>query len=78
MPEQPNRRSYLADAIEQLGEPVTTEAAVQLLDGSPFASGRNTVRKCLRGLARTGRLVVGQGPEGRTTYFLISAKDATS
>ena len=71
MADFPNRRAYLAAAITAAGGPVTTEAAVQLLDGSPYAAGRNTIRKQLRGLARTGLLTVTTDG-GRTTYHLIS------
>jgi hypothetical protein len=67
----PSRRTYLHAALQAAGTPVTTEGAVQLLDGSPYAAGRNTIRKQLRGLARTGLLTVTTDG-GRTTYHLIS------
>jgi Fe2+ or Zn2+ uptake regulation protein len=70
--EPTTRRAYLAAALQTAGGPVTTETAVQLLDGSPFATGRNTVRKALRGLHRHGALVIGTTADGRTTYHLIS------
>ncbi|MFD8254676.1 hypothetical protein [Streptomyces werraensis] len=65
------RRAYLHTVLQTAGHPVTTETAVQLLDGSPYAAGRNTVRKQLRGLARSGLLTVTTR-DGRTTYHLIS------
>ncbi|MER6832652.1 hypothetical protein ABT320_01455 [Streptomyces cellulosae] len=66
----PSRRTYLHAALQAAGTPVTTEGAVQLLDGSPYAAGRNTIRKQLRGLARSGLLTVTTR-DGRTTYHLI-------
>lgn len=71
MAEHPTRRVYLHTVLQTAGHPVTTETAVQLLDGSPYAAGRNTIRKQLRGLARTGLLTVTTDG-GRTTYHLIS------
>ncbi|MEU3160046.1 hypothetical protein ABZ753_21695 [Streptomyces griseoincarnatus] len=71
MAEYPTRRAYLAAAITAAGGPVTTEAAVQLLDGSPYPAGRNTVRKQLRGLARSG-LLTAVTADGRTAYHPIS------
>jgi Fe2+ or Zn2+ uptake regulation protein len=65
------RRAYLHTVLQTAGHPVTTETAVQLLDGSPYAAGRNTIRKQLRGLARTGLLTI-TAANGRTTYHLIS------
>ncbi len=63
------RRAYLHTVLQTAGHPVTTETAVQLLDGSPYAAGRNTVRKSLRGLARAGHLTI-TAANGRTTYHL--------
>lgn len=42
MAEHPTRRAYLHEALQTAGHPVTTETAVQLLDGSPYAAGRTT------------------------------------
>ncbi|WP_069630834.1 hypothetical protein [Streptomyces niveus] len=61
------RRGYLAAAIRADGRPVTTEHAVQLLDGSPYAAGRNTVRKQLGGLAKDGALT-STDINGRRVY----------
>ncbi|MFJ8145992.1 hypothetical protein ACIQ6R_13060 [Streptomyces sp. NPDC096048] len=67
------RRQYLYAAVQQHGRPVTTALAEQLMADSPWPTARrNTTRKDLRGLARQGLLVIGQGPEGRTTYHPIS------
>lgn len=77
MAETPTRRAYLHNVLQTAGHPVTTETAVQLLDGSPYAAGRNTVRKSLRGLARSGLLTVTD-TNGRTTYHLISTKGGTA
>jgi Fe2+ or Zn2+ uptake regulation protein len=63
------RRAYLHTVLQTAGHPVTTETAVQLLDGRPYAAGRNTVRKQLRGLARAGHLTI-TAVDGRTTYYL--------
>ncbi|WP_405611207.1 hypothetical protein [Streptomyces sp. NBC_01508] len=63
------RRSYLAAAIRADGRPVTTEHAVQLLNGSPWATGRNTVRKGLRSLAKA-EVLVATDINGRRTYTL--------
>ncbi|MEV8353146.1 hypothetical protein ACFVTT_23490 [Streptomyces niveus] len=68
------RRGYLAAAIHAAGHPITTEQAVQLLDGSPWATGRNTVRKQLGGLARAG-VLVATDVAGRRTYTLNAPKD---
>lgn len=68
------RRGYLAAAIRENAQPVTTEQAVQLLDGSPWATGRNTVRKGLRSLARSG-VLIATDVNGRRTYTLTSTKD---
>lgn len=70
MAELTTRRQYLYNAVRTAGQPVTTEAAVQLLDGSPWATGRNTVRKALRGLHRSGLLTTVTAADGRTTYYL--------
>jgi Fe2+ or Zn2+ uptake regulation protein len=64
------RRQYLYAAVRTAGQPVTTEAAVQLLDGSPWATGRNTTRKVLRGLVKAGLLITITAADGRTTYHL--------
>lgn len=65
------RRAYLLSAIRASGRPVTTESATRLLDGSPWAAGRNTVRKGLRGLARDGHLIA-KDHAGRRTYHPTS------
>jgi Fe2+ or Zn2+ uptake regulation protein len=68
------RREYLYAAVQQHGRPVTTGLAEQLLAGSPWPTARrNTTRKTLRGLAKQGLLAIGQDPEGRTTYHLITS-----
>ncbi|MGX1116348.1 Fe2+ or Zn2+ uptake regulation protein [Streptomyces ambofaciens] len=70
------RREYLLAAVQQHGRPVTTGLAEQLLADSPWPTARrNTTRKTLRGLARAGRLAVGQDPEGRTTYHPTTGED---
>ncbi|MFC8424003.1 hypothetical protein ACFUN7_24515 [Streptomyces sp. NPDC057236] len=67
------RRAYLLAAIQATGQPVTSQRAAQLLNGSPWpTTGRNTARKDLRGLARAGLLTVSVTAKGRTTYHLIS------
>ncbi|WP_326779667.1 hypothetical protein OG481_01900 [Streptomyces longwoodensis] len=64
------RRAYLLAAIQADGQPVTTCRAEQLLDGSPLTpTGRNTVRKALRGLARDG-LLIAQDLGGRRIYLI--------
>lgn len=72
------RRAHLLAAIRQHGRPVTTELAVQLLDGSPWASGRNTVRKGLRGLARHGHLTPAVDADGRRMYIPTGTKGGTA
>ncbi|MEU3507611.1 hypothetical protein ABZ733_06745 [Streptomyces longwoodensis] len=70
MAELTTRRAYLLAAIQADGQPVTTCRAEQLLDGSPLTpTGRNTVRKALRGLARDGFLVA-QDRGGRRIYLI--------
>lgn len=79
MPEQTTRRQYLLAAIQQHGRPVTTGLAEQLMADSPWpTTKRNTARKDLRGLARSGLLAVGQDPEGRTTYHLTTQHTGAS
>ena len=63
------RRAYLHTVLQTAGHPVTTETAVQLLDDSPYPAGRKTIRKQLRGLAKSGLLTV-TAVDGRTTYYL--------
>lgn len=68
------RRAYLLAAVQQHGRPVTTGLAEQLMADSPWpTTKRNTARKDLRALAGRGLLTVGQDPEGRTTYHLITS-----
>lgn len=59
------RRTYLLAAIRAHGRPVTTALAEQLLNGTPWAAGRNTVRKGLRGLTRQGALHSADTAHGR-------------
>ncbi|MFE6408204.1 hypothetical protein ACFVOR_14860 [Streptomyces sp. NPDC057837] len=67
------RRQYLHAAIAAHGRPVTTGLAEQLMADSPWpTAGRNTTRKTLRGLAKSGLLTAGRDPEGRRIYHLIS------
>ncbi|MFB6934534.1 hypothetical protein [Streptomyces chartreusis] len=57
MPELISRRAHLLAAIKTHGRPVTTQLAAQLMTDSSWpTSGRNTVRKDLRALARHGHL----------------------
>ncbi|MGW3192162.1 hypothetical protein ACWDBT_30460 [Streptomyces ardesiacus] len=74
MAEPTTRREYLYAAVQQHGRPVTTALAEQLMADSPWpTTKRNTARKDLRALAGRGLLLVGQDPEGRTTYHLITS-----
>lgn len=67
------RREYLYAAVQQHGRPVTTQLAEQLMADSPWPTAkRNTTRKDLRALAGRGLLIVGQDPDGRHVYHLIS------
>ncbi|MFE0808163.1 hypothetical protein ACFW34_11855 [Streptomyces sp. NPDC058848] len=71
------RREYLYAAVREHGRPVTTGLAEQLMADSPWPTAkRNTTRKTLRGLARSGLLAIGQGPDGRTTYHLTTQGDS--
>ncbi|MEW2420492.1 hypothetical protein AB0911_08100 [Streptomyces nigra] len=64
------RRAHLLAAIRAHGRPVTTQAATQLMTDSSWpTSGRNTVRKDLRGLARAGHLTADD-IDGRREYHL--------
>ncbi|WP_439947256.1 hypothetical protein [Streptomyces sp. BBFR109] len=68
MPDLITRRQYLLDAIRADGQPVTTQRAAQLMDGSPWpTTGRNTARKDLRGLARAGLLITVSLQSGTAT-----------
>jgi DNA-binding FadR family transcriptional regulator len=81
VPEQSTRRQYLLAAIRAHGRPVSTQLAEQLMTDSPWpTTGRNTVRKDLRGLARHGHLAAvdldgrriyhpTNTPEGRPVSF---------
>lgn len=56
------RTGYLLAAIHALGTPVKTQHAEQLLAASRFSSNRNSARKSLRTLTRTGDLLAdGEG-----------------
>ncbi|MFD6620045.1 hypothetical protein ACFWFB_32910, partial [Streptomyces albidoflavus] len=66
-----SRRARLLVAIQQYGRPVTNQLAEQLLAGTPYATGRNTVRKGLRGLTRAGLLAEVAASDGRATYHPI-------
>ncbi|MGV9282171.1 hypothetical protein [Streptomyces sp. NPDC003730] len=67
------RREYLYAAVAQFGRPVTTGLAEQLMADSPWpTTKRNTARKDLRALAGRGLLVIGEDPDGRTTYHLTT------
>jgi hypothetical protein len=62
------RRQYLLDAIRADGQPLTVHHAEQLMANSPWpTSGRNTLRKDLRGLAKSGHLTAVD-VDGRRTY----------
>lgn len=66
------RRQYLLAAIRADGQPVTVHVAEQLMASSPWpTSGRNTVRKDLRGLDRAGLLIPIQ-VAGRRAYDLTT------
>lgn len=70
MPDLITRRAYLLAAIRAHGRPVSTQLAERLMAGSPWpTAGRNTVRKDLRGMARSGHLTPGLC-NGRTIYTL--------
>jgi hypothetical protein len=73
-----SRRAYLLAAIRQHGRPVTTQLAEQLMTDSPWpTAGRNTARKDLRGLARSGHLTAAD-INGRRTYNPTSTKGGTA
>ena len=63
-----SRREVLLAAIQHHDRPVSTEFAVRLLDGTEWATGRNTVRKQLRGLARAGLLAPVDTDQGRVYH----------
>jgi Fe2+ or Zn2+ uptake regulation protein len=66
------RRAHLLAAIRAHGRPVTTQAAAQLMTDSSWpTSGRTTVRKDLRGLARAGHLTAIDA-DGRRQYDLAT------
>ncbi|MGW0131943.1 hypothetical protein [Streptomyces sp. NPDC003299] len=70
MSELTTRRAYLLAAIRDYGRPVTTQLAERLMTDSPWpTTGRNTVRKDLRGLARGGHLTAVD-IDDRRTYHL--------
>ncbi|MET7458076.1 hypothetical protein ABZT03_40785 [Streptomyces sp. NPDC005574] len=77
MSTEPTRRTHLLAAIQAHGRPVSTQLAEQLLAGTEWAAGRNTVRKGLRGLARAGDLIPVDTGQGRL-YRLTSSKDDAS
>lgn len=61
------RTGYLLAAIRAEAAPVTTHRAEQLLAASPFSHHRNSARKSLRTLTRTGHLIA-HDEAGRRTY----------
>lgn len=62
------RRQYLLTAIRADGRPLTVHDAEQLMADSPWPTARrNTLRKDLRGLARSGQLVA-RDAGGRRIY----------
>lgn len=61
------RRAHLLAAITAHGRPVTTGLAEQLLAGTWGTYGRNTARKDLRGLAKSGHLLAVD-VDGRRLY----------
>jgi hypothetical protein len=76
MPELTTRREYLLAAVTQYGRPVTTQFAEQLMKGSPWpTTGRNTVRKDLRGLAKRGHLMPVDTDQGRIYHPTALGED---
>ncbi|MFR9796178.1 hypothetical protein ACL02U_09780 [Streptomyces sp. MS06] len=71
------RRTRLLAAIRAHGRPVTTQLAERLLAGAWPTYGRNTARKDLRGLARSG-LLAAVDVDGRRIYHPISTKGGTA
>ncbi|MGY5048241.1 hypothetical protein ACWDE0_21815 [Streptomyces sp. 900105755] len=74
MAELATRRGHLLAAIRAHGRPVTTQLAAQLLTGTWATYGRNTARKDLRGLARSGQLTAVD-VDGRRIYHPITRED---
>lgn len=69
MADSTTRRLYLLAAIQRHGAPVTTQAAVDLMRTSPWATtGRNTARKDLRALVLRGHLTAFAMADGRCAY----------
>lgn len=75
MPDLITTRGYLLDAIRAAGRPVRTGDAERILAASPCSSHRNTARKALRGLARTGFLTPDVDEDGRRVYALTPRED---
>ncbi|MBP2583353.1 hypothetical protein J3A78_003831 [Streptomyces sp. PvR006] len=66
------RTGYLLAAIQTEAGPITTHRAEELLATSPFSHHRNSARKSLRTLTRTGQLIA-HDDGGRRTYSLGAA-----
>lgn len=61
-------RAFLLDAIRAAGQPVRTSDAERILAASPWSCHRNTARKALRGLSRSGLLTIATDEDGRRVY----------
>lgn len=69
------RTNYLLTALQAQPGPVTTADAEQLLATSPFSCHRNSARKSLRSLVRTGALTATDD-NGRRTYTFNAHRSA--
>jgi hypothetical protein len=69
------RTTYLLAALQAQPGPVTTADAEQLLAASPFSCHRNSARKSLRSLVRTGELTAVDRA-GRRTYTINPQRSA--
>ncbi|MFJ4009422.1 hypothetical protein [Streptomyces sp. NPDC090026] len=71
------RTAYLLAAIRDHHGPITTKQAQQILATSPFSSHRNSARKALRTLTRTGHLTTDDSTSHRT-YLVVSDAPTTT
>lgn len=71
------RTAYLLAALQQTPGPVTTQQAERLLAASGFSCHRNSARKSLRTLVRTGDLTAVD-TAGRRTYTATTTGSAAA
>lgn len=68
MPDLLTSSAFLLDAIRAVGGPVRTGDAERILSDSSWSCHRNTARKRLRALTRSGLLVADVDANGRRVY----------